>query len=96
MRGVDVKSEKDVYRHERVVWVKYDGDRLSRQMITTVDTQFEDFLCAAILQVDALGRLVEYCLACNRSRTMADVFTASEGDCETTILQKKYAFASRE
>jgi len=36
MRGVDAK-EKDGYCHERVVWVKYDGDRLSRQMVTTFD-----------------------------------------------------------
>ena len=67
-------------------------------MVTTVDTEFEDFLGAAILEVDAPGRLVEYCLACSRSRllqTMADVFSASDGDREITILHKKNAFVSR-
>jgi hypothetical protein len=87
MRGVDAK-EKDGYCHERVVWVKYDGDRLSRQMVTTFD----------ILEVDAPERLVDYCLACSRSRllqTMGDVFSALEGDREITILHNKDAFVSR-
>jgi hypothetical protein len=98
IRGIDAGPPKDDYRHERTVWVKYDGDRLSRKITTTVDAHFEQFLCESLLAVDATGRIVEYCLACSQSRlleTMSDVFRASEGDREITILAKRDAFVSR-
>lgn len=81
------------------LWIKMDGDRVSRGIALSYQDTFETMTTKILLRVDAPGAMENYCLVDSKNRlmeTLPDLMKSLMAGSVVTVLKRQDAFVARE